>query len=169
MHRENYQTYKKGIINDSDPINNLIRFAKLQDLLLQSYRRHHLLSQFFLLLIGVFLTLINTIEFEKMVVRWFVIILTFSVGFLAIILNHVFKNITRSREDDVYFWHNEIIKCEEDMPIENKFFTSFKIYQKEKRGEKGVRESLRPIIFTAFPIIWGIMLLFSLFFFAIYE
>jgi len=145
-------------------ISNLMHGARLQDYLLQTYRTMHLTSQSILFAIGTGLTIANAKGFENTSDALIVFGLTLLFSILGLVLSTSFKAVTKSREEDVDFWHQKIEQAECELPEEYQFFKAFKQWQKHKGGDTGIRDKLRKKLFVWIPGIWIVIIASSVYF-----
>ncbi len=174
----------------SDNITYLMDGASLNDSLLQSYRNFHLTMQSIFLAIGTML-FISIITFKDFLRLTLLFILLLAVFTLSLTILYKMKRIIISRGEDVNFWHRALLKAEQNVPENERYFTMFKIYQQsryKKSEERFLKETflsenvqiddedmdilidrnlgytrkiLDSWLFTGITIIWALLFLFS--------
>lgn len=115
-------------------IDRLLAASAWQDSLLQSYRSLHLTIQSILLATsaGLLITLVTIADFWGSLTAFIVMIFMF---FFQLFITKTFKRIVEMRGKDVNWWHREIIKSEQKLKPEERYFTKFKISQKLHRDD----------------------------------
>jgi hypothetical protein len=121
--------------SENDDLAYLLNAAAWQDSLLQSYRSLHLSFQSILLAIGIglFLAILSFDYLCPVLISSFIFLWVWA---LQVISLKNFKGIVTARGADVNFWHCAIIMAENNAPMEKRYFTKFKIHQKEKRNQE---------------------------------
>ena len=161
----------------------LLEGARWQDFLLQSYRTLHLTVQGIFLAIGTGLVVaglgFDNLSKARAVAGIFVVIATLSLALLK-----AMRRLVLARGKDVNFWHKQIIDLEKTFPGSQRYFTLFKINQKDERdrplltqlflredssqvdtnllieGQLGHnRKILDSRLFGGIVIVWGVLLI----------
>jgi len=112
----------------------LLAAAAWQDSLLQSYRSLHITIQSILLAMsaGLFVAVISLTGLLSSITAFLVLIV---MWIFQSFTTQRFKNIITARGEDVNFWHREIILAEQQIEIQQRYFTKFKVYQKLHRQD----------------------------------
>jgi len=110
----------------------LLNAAAWQDSLLQSYRTQLLSSQGLLFAFGAAL-LVAAFSIEPAVAVCGVSTLVLAIAIGGAWAYWRFRRVLESRSEDVDFWHERLIVCEEQLPLEEeRVFTSFKCFQRSR-------------------------------------
>lgn len=120
--------------NANEYLGYIIEGAELTDNLLQNYRNFHLTLQSIFIATGAGLS-IAIIAFDEIIqfaLATFILILLAILSFYISIKMH---GIIIARGKDVNFWHRELIKSEQNLLPENRYFTKFKVHQKLHRAD----------------------------------
>lgn len=116
--------------------------ATLQDSLLQSYRNFHITLQSIFLAVASGLTIMN-LRSSGPIHSCVALAILVSISVLSLRNLRRMQGIILARGKDVNFWHRRLIRAEQDMPVELRTFTQFKIHQKLRREHSN---HLEPII-----------------------
>jgi Flp pilus assembly protein TadB len=119
----------------SDELSYLLNGAAWQDSLMQSYRSLHLTFQSILLAVGIGLVVV-VLSFEEPLPVGVLSIIFLAVWALQMFSMKRFKSIVTFRGQDVNFWHRAIILAENGIPAEKRYFTEFKVYQRQRPHQK---------------------------------
>lgn len=114
---------------------SLYEGAKIQESLLQSYRKIQIGTQSVLLVIG-FLCAFELLDLEDGENALYLLILYFSILLLAIIFLFKTRKLIHARAGDVDYWHLKILKAEQGLDYKKRHFTQFKVFQKLKQEVK---------------------------------
>jgi hypothetical protein len=120
--------------NQIDHYSYLLGGAELNDSLLQSYRSFHLTLQSIFIAIGTGLS-VAVLVFDKAIKS---LLATLILFVLAIISNYILvkmQKIIIDRGKDVSYWHRNLIKAEQELAPEKRYFTQFKINQRLQRAD----------------------------------
>jgi hypothetical protein len=123
-----------------DDLAYLLSAAAWQDSLLQSYRTLHLTFQSILLAIGIGLVVAIGAFTGKVptIVSTGIFVGIFILHFISV---RWFKSIVVHRGNDINFWHKAIILAENELPKDERYFTTFKVYQKLHRQDNANLQS----------------------------
>ena len=110
----------------------LLEGARWQDFLLQSYRTLHLTVQGILLAIGTGLV-VTALALDRLSKVRAVTAVLFLIAAMSLALLVAMYRIVIARGKDVNFWHKRMIDFEQHLPPAQRYFTRFKINQKEER------------------------------------
>jgi voltage-gated potassium channel Kch len=127
----------------SDNLAFLLSAAAWQDSLLQAYRTHLLSSQALLLAFGVAVFAAG-FALKAAVAVCVVSILVLAIAFGGSYACTRLQRAIEGRGEDVDFWHEQIILCEAQLPLEEHVFISFKFSQMDKEPAPGLRRDVYP-------------------------
>ncbi len=118
--------------------------AKIQESLLQSYRKIQFGTQSIFLLIG-FVSTLHILDLEEEASPLYLPILHFVLTLLAMFFLFKIRKVILARATDVDYWHLKILQAEQKLKFKERHFTHFKIQQKLRRKlKKGEFEALYP-------------------------
>lgn len=127
-------------ISDSDStvvgspdLGYLLDAAAWQDSLLQSYRSLHMTIQSILLAISAGL-LVAAVSISDLFGSLVAVVVLTVIWLFQRYTTTRFKAIVQSRGADVNFWHREILFAEQALPVQFRYFTKFKVYQRLHRS-----------------------------------
>ena len=112
----------------------LLEGAELQDNLLQGYRNFHLTLQSIFIAIGTGLS-IAILAFKEVIQFALATLILIVLSIISVYILIKMHRIIIERGKDVNFWHRELIKAEQDLPPDRRYFTRFKIHQKLHRAD----------------------------------
>ena len=112
----------------------LFEGAELNDSLLQAYRNFHLTLQSIFVAIGAGLS-VAVLVFDEPIRSTLATLILVVLGIISIFILILMHRIIRARGNDVSFWHRKLIRAEQDLPPDRRYFTQFKIYQRLHRAE----------------------------------
>lgn len=118
----------------SDYLDYLLEGAELNDSLLQAYRNFHLTLQSIFIAIGAGL-LVAILAFNEPIRSTLATLILVILGIISIYILIHMRKIIIARGKDVNFWHRKIIRAEQDLPPDRRYFTQFKIHQKLHRSD----------------------------------
>ena len=130
----------RSIERDRDPFEQrslALQAAAWQDALLQSYRTIHITLQGLLLAAGAAagiesLTNVASNNWRGQFAFAFIVLLALLHVYAAIVL----RRVIAARAHDVNWWHKLILRIEQRIPSDGRYFTKFKIDQRLHRDEK---------------------------------
>jgi len=112
----------------------LLGFAELNDSLLQAYRNLHLTLQSIFMVLGAGL-LVAVLHFNEALRSTLAACVLVALGIISTYILFKIRGIIIARGKDVSYWHCELIKAEQGLPPDRRYFTQFKIYQKLQRSK----------------------------------
>lgn len=116
----------------------IIAAVAWQESLLQAYRSLHVTVQSILLALGVGLFVVPLTDSPKLTLSAILIaVLLLMLFFLHAKSSRKFAGVVLARGEDINWWHARLMQCEQNMPSQSRYFTSFKIHQQKQRGENG--------------------------------
>ena len=118
----------------SDYLDYLLGGAELNDSLLQAYRNFHLTLQSIFVAIGAGLS-VAVLAFNELIRSTLATLILVVLGIISIYTLIQMHKIIIARGKDVSFWHRKLIKAEQDLPPDRRYFTQFKIDQKLRRSK----------------------------------
>jgi hypothetical protein len=118
----------------NDYLDYLFEGAELNDSLLQSYRNFHLTLQSIFVAIGTGLSL-AVLAFDNVIQFTLATLILVVLAIIGIYILINMRGIIIARGKDVNFWHRELIKAEQYLLPERRYFTQFKIYQRLHRTD----------------------------------
>ncbi|MCK4476381.1 MAG: hypothetical protein KAU16_06605 [Methanophagales archaeon] len=116
-----------------DYLDYLLEGAELNDSLLQAYRNFHLTLQSIFVAIGAGLSL-AVLAFDEIIQFTLATLILVVLAMISIYILIKMHKIIIARGEDVSFWHRKLIRAEQDLPPDRRYFTQFKIYQKLRRA-----------------------------------
>ncbi len=117
----------------SDFLRNAITHAGIQDNLLQTYRTLSISLQSLLLAIGIFLT-VTLLDSNNIEIIRFYLIPIYLIFIVAVYISQKFMDVIGHRGKDVSFWHKQIIALAQEVGQSRRYFTKFKVSQKNCRN-----------------------------------
>lgn len=131
----------------ADPIEYLLQGAVWQDGLLQSYRLIYLTLQAIFLAtatgLSVLLFQIETPLKLKFALAGLIVLIVVSVVVLILMCR-----VVLARGEDVSYWHCELVKAEQGLPPDERYFTLFKLHQRIRRKRV---EDLKELFLAGHP------------------
>jgi hypothetical protein len=121
-------------MDKNDSIEYILNLANMQDSLLQGYRSMSLTLQSIFIAIASGLA-IAVLSFSNIFQSISSLVMLTSTSVLSIFLLAKVRRIILARGNDVNFWHKKLIKLEQELPNDQRYFTEFKIHQKLKREQ----------------------------------
>jgi hypothetical protein len=110
----------------------LASHARNLESLLQTYRQINLTTQSVFLILGTFI-LSRVLEATDPTRAFFLETLLISITVFSNVVMARFGRVIHQRGDDINWWYHRIIRKEQSLPPEERFFTQFKIHQSRER------------------------------------
>lgn len=129
-------------MTDDKPIESLdylLEGAELNDSLLQAYRNFHLTLQSIFVAIGAGLSL-AVLAFDELIQFTMATLILVVLAMISIYILLQMHRIIIARGEDVSFWHRKLIRAEQNLPPERRYFTQFKINQRLRRVDANYQE-----------------------------
>jgi hypothetical protein len=121
-------------MDKKDLLDYILNAAIMQDSLLQSYRTLSLTLQSIFIAIASGLA-IAVLSFSDLFQAISSLLMLTSLSILSIYLLVKVRKIILARGNDINFWHKKLIIQEQSLPLDQRYFTEFKIHQKLKREQ----------------------------------
>jgi len=131
-------------MTDDKPIeylDYLLEGAELNDSLLQAYRNFHLTLQSIFVAIGAGLSL-AVLAFDELIQFTLATLILVVLAMISIYILIQMHRIIIARGKDVSFWHRKLIRAEQDLPPDRRYFTQFKINQRLHRADANYIQEL---------------------------